>query len=172
GAASPSDGPALTNVPTANTKSDGYAPASRLSPELAQIAVAQGATRLENTSALTSYYGYNNDTLNAAGQPQMLPIPASPTEAHKTTPAKKTYLLCRHGLDGADASYEYGPHFLFQGHEGGVGGAGYITRINLDADAAHRVTLLATTDAGGQPIATIDGSTWDPWARRLLFTTE
>jgi len=172
GAASQSDGPALTNVPTANTKSDGYAPASKLSPELAQIAVAQGATRLENTSALTSYYGYDNDTLNAAGQPQMLPTPASPTEAHKTEPDKNTYLAFRNGLNGADPSYDYGTHFLFQGHEGGAGGAGYITRINLDADAAHRVTLLATTDADGHPIATIDGSTWDPWARRLLFTTE
>ena len=50
--------------------------------------------------------------------------------------------------------------------------AGYITRINLDADAAHRVTLLATKDDRRQPIADIDGSTWDPWAQRLLFTTE
>ncbi|HEY3018866.1 MAG TPA: hypothetical protein VGJ32_01675, partial [Solirubrobacteraceae bacterium] len=49
---------------------------------------------------------------------------------------------------------------------------GYITRVNLDADAAHRVTLLAARDADGKPIATIDGSTWDPWAQRLIFTTE
>jgi len=172
GAASPSDGPALSNVPTANTKSDGYAPASKLSPQLAQIAVAQGSTRLENPSALTSYYGYDNDVLNAAGQPQMLPTPTNATEAQKTEPDKNTYLVFRNGLSGADPHYNYGRHFLFQGHEGGVDDAGYITRINLDADAAHRVTLLATKDANGQPIATIDGSTWDPWARRLLFTTE
>jgi hypothetical protein len=31
---------------------------------------------------------------------------------------------------------------------------------------------MATQDKNGQPIATIDGSTWDPWANRLLFTTE
>jgi hypothetical protein len=172
GAASQSDDLWLTNVPTANTKSDGYAPASKLSPELAQIAVAQGSTKVENPSALTSYYGYDNDTLNAAGQPQMLPTPASATEAQKTEPDKNTYLVFRHGLSGADPHYNYGRHFLFQGHEGGVGGASGITRINLDADAAHRVTVLATTDANGQPISTIDGSTWDPWARRLLFTTE
>jgi hypothetical protein len=49
---------------------------------------------------------------------------------------------------------------------------GYITRINLDADAEHRVTLLATKDTTGAPIATIDGSTWDPFAKRLIFTTE
>ena len=61
-------------------------------------------------------------------------------------------------------------HFLFQGHEGGS--PSYITRINLDADAAHRVTLLATQDVDGNALATIDGSTWDAWAERLLFTTE
>jgi hypothetical protein len=172
GAASTPGGPALSNVPTANTKSDGYAPASRLSAGLAQKAVAQGSTRLENSSALTSYYGYDNDVLNAAGQPQMLPLPTAATEAQKTEPDKNTYLVFKRGLNGADPSYDYGSHFLFQGHELGAGGAGYITRINLDADAAHRVTLLATTDASGKPISTIDGSTWDPWARRLLFTTE
>src|SRR4029077_18865242 len=60
--------------------------------------------------------------------------------------------------------------FLFQGHE--LGTPGYITRINLDADPAHRVTLLATKDANGTDLATIDGSTWDPWSQTLLFTTE
>src|SRR5262249_16945519 len=94
------------------------------------------------------------------------------TEAHKTEPDKNTYLVFKDGLKGADPTYDYGTHFLFQGHEGGVGGASYITRINLDANGAHRITLLATTDADGNPIKTIDGSTWDPWAKRLLFTTE
>jgi hypothetical protein len=162
----------LAKVPTANTKSDGYAPATKLSAGLAQVAVAQGSTKLENRSALTSYYGYDNDVLNAAGQPQMLPTPASSTEAQKTEPDKNTYLVFPHSLPGANPSYNYGTHFLFQGHESGVNGASDITRINLDADAAHRVTLLATKDSKGQPIAPIDGSTWDPWAQRLLFTTE
>jgi hypothetical protein len=171
--ASPTSSPALTNVPNANTKSPGYAPASILSPELSQTVVAQGSTRLENPSALTSYYGYDNDVLNSAEQPQMVPVPSNPaTEAHKTEPDKNTYLVFNKGLTGADPNYGYGTHFLFQGHEGGAGGAGYITRVNLDADAAHRVTLLATQDAFGNQLATIDGSTWDPWAKRLLFTTE
>jgi hypothetical protein len=67
---------------------------------------------------------------------------------------------------------------LFQGHENGLAdpstGAhkGAITRINLDADAEHRVTLMATEDSNGNPLPTFDGSTWDPWAQRLLFTTE
>jgi secreted PhoX family phosphatase len=74
------------------------------------------------------------------------------------------------GLRGADPNYDYGTHFLFQGHE--TGSPGYITRINLDADGAHRVTLLAWQDSTDAPIADIDGSTWDPWAQKLLFTTE
>jgi hypothetical protein len=173
GAASPPDGPTLTNVPTANTRSDGYAPASKLSPQLYQRSVAQGSTRMENSSPLTSFYGYDNDVLNSAGNPVMVPTPTSlGKEAHKTEPDKNTYLVFKNGLNGADPGYDYGTHFLFQGHEGGAGGASYITRINLDADAEHRVTLLATTDTNGKPLATIDGSTWDPWAKRLLFTTE
>jgi hypothetical protein len=172
GSATPPSSPVLTSVPTANTKSDGFAPASKLSPELSQVVVAQGSTKLENTSSLTSYYGYDNDSLNSAGEPVMVPTATNPTEAHKTEPDKNTYLTFKKGLSGADPNYDYGQHFLFQGHEGGAGGAGYITRINLDADAAHQVTLLATKDANGNQISTIDGSTWDPWAKRLLFTSE
>jgi hypothetical protein len=173
GFAAPPNWPALTPLPTANTRSDGYSPASRLSPQLDQFAVAHGSTRLEPGSARTSYYGYDNDVLNAAGEPSMVPTPANPaTEAHKTEPDKNTYLVFKRGLDGADPGYDYGTHFLFQGHEGGAGGHGYISRVNLDADSEHRITLLATSDVNGNPLATIDGSTWDPWARRLLFTTE
>jgi hypothetical protein len=163
----------LTDVPSANTRSDGYAPASKLSPELSQTIVAQGSTPADSTSSSTSYYGYDNDTLNGAGQPQMLPTPTTPgTEATKSEPDKNTYLVFGKGLPGAEPKYGYGTHFLFQGHELGAGGAGYVTRINLDADAQHRVSLLATSDVNGKPLATIDGSTYDPWASRLLLTTE
>lgn len=160
----------LTDVPAANTKSSGYAPASVLSPELDQVVVARGATRLENPSPAVAYYGYDNDVLGPDGQPVMVPTAATPTEAQKTEPDKNTYLVFKRGLAGADPGYDYGTHFLFQGHEGGS--PGYLTRINLDADAAHRVTLLATTDKNGKPLPTFDGSTWDPWARRLLLTAE
>jgi hypothetical protein len=166
-ASAPSD---LTGVPSANTKSPGFAPASKLSPELAQIAVAQGSTKLENPSGGVSYYGYDDDVLDTAGEPVMVPTQATPTEAHKTEPDKNTYLVFDKGLPGADPNYDYGKRFLFQGHEAGT--PGNITRINLDADAAHRVTLLATTDKDGHALPPIDGSTWDPWAQRLLFTVE
>ena len=133
----------FSSVPTANSRAQGYAPASMLSAGLAQIAVAQGSTRVENPSTAISYYGYDNDTLDAAGQPVMVASTASGNqEAHKTEPDKNTYLVFKRGLPGADGHYDYGTHFLFQGHE--TGSPGYITRINLDADAAHRVTVLAT----------------------------
>jgi hypothetical protein len=162
----------LSDVPTANTRSEGFAPASKLSPELSQTIVAQGATKLENPDEFTSYYGYDNDVVNAAGEPQMLPTAAVANEATKTEPDKNTYLVFPKGLPGADPKYGYGTEFLFQGHELGAGGRGYLTRINLDADAAHRVTLLADKDVNGNPLATIDGSTYDPWAGKLLLTTE
>jgi hypothetical protein len=164
--AEPPSGPSLIPVPTANPRSPGYAPASKLSPELTQIVVAQGSTRTENSIGGINFYGYDSDKTNAAGDPIMVPLPAAPTiEAHKTEPDKNTYLVFKNGLKGADPAYDYGTHFLFQGHESGT--PGYLTRINLDADAAHRVTLLATLPSGD-----IDGSTWDPWAKRLLLTTE
>jgi hypothetical protein len=178
GAASSSDDLKLSPVPTANTKAAGYAPASRLSAELQQVALAQGSTSLENPQGIITHYGYENDVPSAddATLPQMLPTPTSPTEAVKTEPDKNTYLVFRHGLHGPDSAYDYGTHFLYQGHEGAatVSGKrqGYITRINLDADAQHRVTLLASQEVNGVPLSTIDGSTWDPWARRLLITTE
>ncbi len=166
-----------TNVPAANPKMPGVTLPTILSPELIQVVVAQGSTRLENPSVLTGYYGYDNDVLSAPGFPQMLPAPgavpsaAAKVEATKTEPDKNTYLILNQ-QDGPDANYNYGRHFLFQGHELGVSGQGYITRINLDADAAHRVTLLATTDVDGKPLPVIDGSTWYPFSERLLFTVE
>ena len=164
----------LANVPTANTRSQGYAPASVLSPELQQVVVAQGSTKLENPMDNVSYYGYDDDVKNSAGQPVMVASAATANkEAHKTEPDKNTYLVFDAGLTGADSGYNYGTHAFFQGHEGTATGVpAAITRINLDADAAHRVTLLATKDDTGAAIRTIDGSTWDPWAKRLLFTTE
>ena len=71
GAASPIVGPALSDVPTANAKSAGFAPASKLSPELRQTAVAQGSTKVENPSVAISYYGYDNDVLTASGDPSV-----------------------------------------------------------------------------------------------------
>jgi len=101
----------------------------------------------------------------------------SNVECTKTEPDKNTYLVLA-SQHRFDPNYDYGTHFLFQGHELGIAdpntglGMGYITRVNLDADGAHRVTLMAAQDVNGNPIPVIDGSTYDPWADRLLFTCE
>ena len=153
-----------TDVPTADVKATGYAPADVLSPELGQTMVAQGSMRLDGAQDPVGWYGYINDAPSPDDPtlPQMVGTPASPAEAQKTEPDKNTYLVLNNQT-GADPNYDYGTHFLFQGHEvsGLVNGVkeSYITRINLDADIAHRVTLIARTDSAGNPIAGIDGST-------------
>jgi hypothetical protein len=168
----------FTHVTSANTRAAGYSRPNVLSPELQEAIVAQGSTPVENAGDGVAAYGYD-----AAGSFVAVPsvsggvpaLPVAPFEAQKTEPDKNTYLVLDN-VKGADAGYDYGRHFLFQGHE--LGSPGYITRVNLDADGAHRVTLLATHETGaggantGAVLPVIDGSTWDPWAKRLLFTAE
>ena len=165
----------FTNVATANTKTPGSDPANVLSPALQEIAWARGSTSLENgITGVVKAYGYDDNgpfvpVVGAASGGNLTLQGGATLEAQKTEPDKNTYLVLE-GQKGADPNYDYGTHFLFQGHE--AGSPGYITRINLDADGAHRVTLLATKDVNGVNLPTIDGSTWDPWAQRLLFTSE
>lgn len=152
----------------ANAKTAGISTPNVLSPQLDEHVVAQGSIRLENPSGDVTYYGYHSDG-------PMVPAPGAVqssdnnVEASKSEPDKNTYLRMA-GLHGADPHYYYGTHFLFQGHE--TGSPGYITRVNLDADSAHRVTLLATKLDDGRPVPDIDGSTWNPFAKKLLFTVE
>jgi hypothetical protein len=158
-----------THVPSANAKVTGNAAPNILSPELIETVVAQGSFKVENPADVFKYYGYIDNG-------PMIPTAAgSRVEARKTEPDKNTYLILKN-QHGADPLYDYGTHFLFQGHENGVNGAnatnGYITRINLDADGAHRVTLMAFQDANGVPLPVLDGSTWYPFSQRLLFTSE
>src|SRR3954471_23485812 len=117
---------------------------------------------IENPSTLVGYYGYNTDST-------MLPAFGTNVEAHKTEPDKNTYLVLEH-QKGPDGQYNYGTHFLFQGHETGL--IGYLTRVNLDADGQHRVTLMADHDVNDNPLPNFDGSTWYPFSERLLLTTE
>src|SRR5262252_2464825 len=129
-----------THVKSANPKVVGAPAADVLSPGLFETVVATGSMPLENPTGIFKFYGYNDNgsfTPTKAG---------SKAEANKTEPDKNTYLILT-GQKGADATYNYGTHFLFQGHETGV--TGYITRINLDADGPHRVTLMASTDVSG-----------------------
>lgn len=123
--------------------------------------VAQGLDPLENPSGLLTHFGYLGDA------------DVQPVEPTKTEPDENTYLILDHNPGGPEAGYDYGRHFLFQGHENG-GDLAYITRINLDvASPDHHITLL--TPAGPDGLThfnSIDGSTWDPFTRTLLFTEE
>ena len=157
-----------TSVPSANPKAPGMVKPDILSRELIETAVAQGSMAVENPSSLVGFYGYDNDgpMIPAPGD---VPNAAHKVEASKTEPDKNTYLILPK-QKGADSNYNYGSHFLFQGHE--TGQIGYITRINLDADGAHRVTLMADHDLNNLPLPVFDGSTWYPFSQHLLFTAE
>jgi len=160
----------FTSVPDPNPKLPGISAPNLISPELRLSPIAEGSMRLDNSEPGFEFYGFGSDGPHVPA-PGAVPNVSAPIEATKTEPDKNTYLVL-HGLHGADPSYDYGTHFLFQGHENAANGKGYITRINLDADGAHRVTLLASHDADGNALPLIDGSTWNPWANRLLFTSE
>jgi len=161
-------GTVFAGVPTANPKSTGISVGNVLTPELIESRLAQGSNRIENGTTSFPYYAFRGDgpMVPAPGAVQQ---PGSNVEATKTEPDKNTYLVLP-GQTGPDAAYNYGTHFVYQGHE--TGGAGYITRVNLDADAAHRVTLMATQDNLGNGLPVYDGSTWNPFCRRLLFSCE
>jgi hypothetical protein len=173
GALSSASDPGLHTVASANPKASGDAPASVLSVELAQVLVVQGSTLLENPAAVTLSGGTSItiDRYGYMGPGPLVPAFGTNLEAQKTEPDKNTYLVLR-DQTGPDPAYDYGTHFIFQGHEVGIKGQSYITRVNLDADGPHRATLWAASLSDGTPIAGIDGSTYDPFAKRLVFTTE
>jgi hypothetical protein len=125
-----------------------------LSPEFTAGLVSQGSDLLEDPSGLITRFGNLSDDT-------------------RTEPDENTYLILDHNPGGPTPNYDYGRHFLFQGHENS-GNLAHVTRINLDiADPDHRVTLLTPVDENGlTEFNSIDGSTWNPFSRTLLFTQE
>jgi hypothetical protein len=91
----------------------------------------------------------------------------------RTEPDENTYLILDHNPGGPTTGFDYGRHFLFQGHENSSDLA-HVTRINLDVlDPLHRITLLTPVGADGLThLNSIDGSTWNPHTKTLLFTQE
>jgi hypothetical protein len=125
-----------------------------LSPEFTAGLVEQGADLLENPSGVITSFGNLDD-------------------GSRTEPDENTYLILDHNPGGPTPGYDYGRHFLFQGHENS-GNLAHVTRINLDvASPDHRITLLTPVDESGlTEFNSIDGSTWDPFSGTLLFTQE
>jgi hypothetical protein len=147
-----------SGVPSPNPATG--APANLLAGGFGLHVVARGVDPLENPTSIYTTYGYLEDN-------------AEPLARTRTEPDQNAYLETRWNPGGPTQGYDYGTHFLIQGHENGSNKA-YLTRINLDVDEpAHRITLLNTPDASGQTgLSSIDGSTYDPFNGQLLFTSE
>jgi len=141
----------ITGLPTANP-AEGVQP-TVVSSESALVPIVRGTDPLENPSGVITRFGLLSDQT-------------------KTEPDQNTYLV----LDnpgGPTPGYNYGRHFLFQGHEN-AGDLAYVTRINLDVtDPAHRITLLTPVGPDGKThFNALDGSVWNPHTQTLLFTQE
>jgi hypothetical protein len=137
-------------------------PDNKVADGFALSRIAQGSDPLENPSGVITNFGLLNDF-----PPQLI-------EPTKTEADENTYLVFDSNPGGPTPGYNYGRHFLYQGHENGTPLA-YITRINLDVtDPKHRITLLTPVNpaTGNTGFGSIDGSTWDPFTRTLLFTQE
>ena len=138
-------------VPTANPASG--APTTQIDPDFKTRVITTGNDPLENPAGIFIKFGMLSD-------------------GTRTEPDQNTYLVLDHNPGGPTAGFDYGRHFLFQGHENGAGKA-YITRVNLDVkDPNHRVTLLTPGDGATTGFSSIDGSTFDPFTQTLLFTQE
>ena len=126
------------------------------SPEFAPGLVVEGLDLLENPSGLITQFGNLSD-------------------GSRTEPDQNAYLILDHNPGGPTPDYDYGRHFLFQGHEmpNGNTNRAYVTRINLDvAHPDHRITLMTPGDANGLTgFNSIDGSTWDPFTRHTALYT-
>ncbi len=145
-------GPFVNGVPAANPAQG--APANVISPDFTATLVATGSDPLENPSGGITEFG--NLVTGAS-----------------TNPDQNLYLEFDTKIKGPTAGYDYGHHFLIQGHET-PGGLAYVTRINLDVtDPAHRIDLL--TPVGGDGLThftAIDGSAYNPFTKSILVTQE
>jgi hypothetical protein len=132
-------GPITTQVPNANQRV-GH-PATKIASGFQTKILAKGSDPLENPSGLITNFGLLSDgTL--------------------TEPDQNTYLVFSSNPGGPTSGFDYGRHFVFQGHENG-GDLGYVTRVNLDVtDPAHRITLLTPVGSDGLThFNSTDGST-------------
>jgi hypothetical protein len=124
--------------------------------------LANGESPLENRSGVFQTYGFLDNN-------------ADPAQRTRTEPDQNTYLVTNSNPGGPTADYDYGNHFLIQGHENEATKQAYLTRINLDiTDPDHRVTLLSPPDQATDEtgLNQVDGSVYDPFTGQLLFTSE
>jgi len=142
-------------VPNAVTPVTGVAQPTLIDPDFTTRIVAKGTDPLENPSGVITKFGVLTTAVN-------------------TEPDENTYLRFPQSPGGPTPGFNYGRNFLYQGHEN-AGNLAYVTRINLDVtDPAHRITLLTPVDpmTGLTNFNRIDGSTWNPFTKTLLFAQE
>ena len=168
----------LTTVPAAAPKAAGYAPASQLSTELRQTLVAQGSMPLENPQGIVGWYGYENDAPSPTTPRchSSFPQRAARRRRRRPSPTRTPTSSSRASTEPI-RDYDYGTHFLFQGHEGGATVDGHDAGLHHAHQPRRRRRAPGHADGDqGRRRATrsptIDGSTWDPFAQRLLLTTE
>jgi hypothetical protein len=146
-------GPITSSVPNARPKIG--VQSTVIVPGFFLNVVVAGKNPVENPSGLITNFGLLSDgTL--------------------TEPDQNAYVVFPSNPGGPTAGYNYGRHFVYQGHENS-GNLAYVTRVNLDVvDPAHKVTLLTPVDptTGLTNLNSIDGSTLDPFTHTLLFTEE
>jgi len=145
-------GPIFTGV--ANAKKDSGHPTTAIASGYTKKKVVSGTDILENPSGSITTFGRLSD--NTA-----------------TEPDQNAYLVLDSNPGGPEPGFDYGRHFVYQGHENGDDLA-YVTRVNLDVkDPAHRITLLTPLGIDGfTHLNAIDGSTYDPFTKTLFFTEE
>ena len=108
--------------------------------------VAQGSDALENAVGQYARYGYVSD------QGLGSDVPTSGLDT-KSEPDQNTYVVTRRNPGGPTPGYDYGHHFLIQGHEifGGMDNnidKAYLTRINLDVyNVLNKDTVLTSSSA-------------------------
>ena len=144
-------GPGLGNepVPQAQSKTLGISSPNVLARPWVDVELVRGSQPLENPDANATHYGYYTSDL------PMVPLPPSTAEKTKTEPDKNTYLVPRTAIPAPTPPTTTARTSSSRGTR--AARAGYITRVNLDADAAHRVTLLATrTDRRRLPVRRLD----------------
>ena len=142
-------------VPNAVTPVPNSAQPSLIDPDFALRTVAIGTDPLENPSGVITKFGQLSSGVN-------------------TEPDENLYLKFSQNPGGPTPGFNYGRNFLYQGHEN-AGNLGYVTRINLDVtDPAHRITLLTPVNPATNLTGfnRIDGSTWNPFTKTLLFAQE
>ena len=92
-----------------------------------------------------------------------------------TEPDEKHYLVLDHNPGGPTAGFDYGRHFLFQGHEnGGAARLRDAHQPRRPRGSPHRITLLTPVNpATTRPAsARSTAARFNPFTKTLLFTQE